>query len=762
MRYEDPSARIASAVAVIAIALSPGLVVFAQTTSASSAQQLFAARERLDQTLWKPEVEAQRHERRFVQLWDDLLRRENKFEILASVPFSTLTIGDPVEHTALDLDIQRTRFGQPERDLSPEDWKRLLAHFHAEGYEIEQTEWHHSSFQAPGDGQPARSDVSAVIYAARERPAHRVMLRATLAVMWSPRVDAQDVPIPESIAVTSLELLERHSPPVFREVFQVERTAPLGPLLVDDLDGDGLSEIVLPGGNLTLWNHGERPFEAKPFLDPHAFTDAGILADLTNDGHVDFVAVETSGYPLLFEGDGERQFTHVGRRIADIRFAQPSSYTAGDIDADGDLDLFVANYKSPYTGGQMPTPYYDANDGFPAYLFRNDGDGTFTDISEASGLSEKRFRRTYTSSFIDIDDDDDMDLLVVNDFAGFDMYLNDGRGRFTDVTDGFGRDRHLFGMAHTFGDYDSDGDLDFYVIGMSSTTARRLEGMGLGPDDKREHNALRTAMGEGNRMFLRTGDGFELAPFNDQVARTGWSWGTSSFDFDNDGDTDIFVANGHVSGESTQDYCTIFWRHDIYTDDSQENAARDNLFQFVMTPLRDTAISWNGYEHKVLWMNEGGGRFTNVAYLLGVAFEYDGRAVVADDLDGDGNVDLLVIEHRWGGGTSDNADRQILHVYQNRLPDTGNWIGVRLGRSGPGQSPVGATVTIATASGSQTTRIVTGDSFAAQHPATAHFGLGALTQVEAIDVRWASGAHRRIEQPDINQYVTVSPPSTIP
>ena len=354
----------------------------------------------------------------------------------------------------------------------------------------------------------------------------------------------------------------------------------------------------------------------------------------------------------------------------------------------------------------------------------------------------------------------DIDLLVVSDFAGFDMYLNDGRGRFTDVTDGFGRDRHLFGMAHTFGDYDSDGDLDFYVIGMSSTTARRLEGMGTGPDDKREHNALRTAMGYGNRMFLRTGDGFELAPFNDQVARTGWSWGTSSFDFDNDGDTDIFVANGHISGESTQDYCTTFWRHDIYTDDSQENAARENLFQFVMTPLYNTAISWNGYEHKVLWMNEGGGRFTNVAYLLGVAFEYDGRAVVADDLDADGNVDLLVIEHTWGGGTSDNNDHQILHVYQNRLPDTGNWIGVRLGRSGPGQSPVGATITIATASGSQTTRIVTGDSFAAQHPATAHFGLGALTQVEAIDVRWASGVHRRIEQPDINQYITVSPPSS--
>ena len=134
-------------------------------------------------------------------------------------------------------------------------------------------------------------------------------------------------------------------------------------------------------------------------------------------------------------------------------------------------------------------------------------------------MSQKRFRRTYSSSFIDIDDDGDLDLLVVNDFAGFDLHLNDGRGQFTDVTADFGRDRHLFGMAHTFGDYDLDGDLDFYVIGMSSTTARRLEWIGIGPDDKPEHNALRAAMGYGNRMFLRKADGFELAPFNDQVAR---------------------------------------------------------------------------------------------------------------------------------------------------------------------------------------------------------------------------------------------------
>ena len=737
----------------------------AATVQAQQAQQLLAERQQLDQTLWQVEELAQHHERRFVQLWDALLHRDDTYDLLKQFPFTVLALGDAGDAEPLDLGIQRTRFGAPSRDLSRTEWAALLDRFERDGYVIDQTEWHHSRFTPAADGRPARSEVSAVIHAAREDPPHRVMLQATLDVTWSPRVDAQDVPIPERIAVAELSLLDRHAPPAFQEVFQVERTAtrfPLEPLIVYDLDGDGLSEIILGGRNMVIWNRGVGQFEAEPFLDDdaHIFSDAAILADFTNDGHVDFIAVDIERYPLLFEGAAAGRFPTAGRRIADIRFEQPKSFTAGDVDGDGDLDLFIANYKTAYTGGQMPTPYYDANDGHPAYLLRNNGGGVFSDMTAAAGLEAKRFRRTYSSSFIDLDGDADQDLIVVSDFAGFDMYLNDGRGRFTDVSDQFDENRHLFAMAHTFGDYDGDGALDFFVIGMSSTTARRLESLGIGPQDKPEHNALRAAMGYGNRMFLRRGDGYELAAFNDQVARSGWSWGTSSFDFDNDGDRDIFVANGHISGESTQDYCTTFWRHDIYTDDSQDNVARESMFQFVMTPLQDTAISWNGYEHKVLWMNQTnqGGGFTNVAYLLGVAFEYDGRAVVTEDLDADGNVDLLVIEFRSGGGAGDNNDHR-LHVYQNRLAETGNWIGVRLPDAGAGVSPVGATVTLESRAGQQIERLVTGDSFSAQHSTTVHFGIGAATRVDAIVIRWANGATRRMEQPRINQYHTVQPPS---
>ena len=742
-----------------------GILSFSQAVpAAQQVQQLLNQRQELDQTLWQAEEQAQHYEQRIVRLWDELLRSNDKYEILKRFPLATLVLGEAESHDSLALGITRVRFGPAHRELSSAAWKARLDDFAEQGYVIDQTEWHHSRFVPAEDARPAQSEVSAIIHAAREEPPHRVILQATLDITWSPRVDAQDLPIPDQIAVSHLDVLDRRAAAAFQKVFEFARTAtrfPLEPLIVYDLNGDGLSEIILGGANSVLWNHGAGQFEVAPFLDDtdHVFADAAILADFTNDGYVDFIGVDIARYPLLFEGNAEGRFTTTGHRIVDATFEQPKSFTAGDVDGDGDLDLFIANYKNAYEGGQMPTPYYDANDGHPAYLLRNDGNGNFTDMTEAAGLTAKRFRRTYSSSLVDLDDDADQDLLVVSDFAGFDMYLNDGRGRFTDVSDQFGEHRHLFGMSHTFGDYDLDGAMDFYVIGMSSTTARRLENLGIGPSDKPEHNARRAAMGYGNRMFLRRGDGYELAPFNDQVARSGWSWGTSTFDFDNDGDRDIFVANGHLSGNSTADYCTTFWRHDIYTDDSQDNAARENMFQFVMSPLQETDISWNGYEHKVLWMNEGGGAFTNVAYLFGVAFEYDGRAVVTEDLDADGNVDLLVVEYKSGGGAGDNNDYR-LHVYQNRLAETGNWIGVHLRDAGNGFSTVGAKVTLESSVGLQVGRIVTGDSYSAQHAATVHFGLGQLTAVEAINVQWANGAQRRIERPAINQYITVTPESS--
>ncbi len=431
-------------------------------------------------------------------------------------------------------------------------------------------------------------------------------------------------------------------------------------------------------------------------------------------------------------------------------FDYPSAITAGDLDGDGDLDVWVTQYKQPYNDGQMPTPYYDANDGYPSYLLLNDGAGLFTDATAEAGLATKRHRRTYSSSFVDLDDDGDLDLMTVNDFSGLDLYQNDGRGRFTEVTGQWVGPRHSFGMGHVLDDFNLDGRQDFYVIGMSSTTARRLDLMKLGRDDHPDIAAKRAEMGYGNRIYLGTSSGrFETPDFARNVARTGWSWGTTSFDFDLDGDRDIYVANGHRSGRSTRDYCTRYWTHDIYTGSSRPDPGIRSLLAGSLAPLSSGEISWNGYEKNVLLNNLGGKDFANIAFLLGTSFAYDARAVVSDDLDGDGRPDLLVAQMVSSPG---NEFEMTYYGYRNILETPNRWIGVHLRNGGPGLSPIGARVAVHTSRGILRRQLVTGDSYLSQHANTVHFGLGTDTTVERIEVTWPNGRRSAIAQPRPGRY----------
>ena len=712
---------------------------------------LVQTRRKLDQLIWGPEVLAQQYETRIVQLWDDLLKAQKKFQVLANFNFNSLGIPKHQKSEALQHRIARYTFsGEGGQQWNRQNWINFLAGAVNDGYVLEQSEWHHSGFTPPASGNGAISEVSFELHIARAKPAHRVVIKGVMDISWlvslSANVDIQA----DQIEVKKLTIMEREQPPIFQEVFNVvssKETPLIHPLLVYDLDKDGQSEIIVGGQNTILRNKGRGQLVAEKLFDkPRALYDGAVVADFTGDGQVDFVGVDSNGYPLLFKGNEQGRFESNPVKMSDTLLSLPKTFTAGDIDGDGDLDIHIANYKFAYRQGQMPSPYFDANDGYPAVMLRNDGDGKFVDITEAAGLAEKRNRRSYSSSFVDLDDDQDMDLIVVSDYAGFDVYTNNGKGKFTDVTDDFGLDRHFFGMGHTFDDFDGDGQLDFYVIGMSSTTARRLEELGVGRADLQKHTEMRNAMGYGNRMFLRRGDGFVKAPFNDQVARTGWSWGTSTFDFDNDGDKDIFVANGHYSGESTQDYCTTFWRHDIYEQGS-ENIARDILFQTESTDLREANISWNGYEHKVLYLKHND-EYINIAYLMGVAFEYDSRAVVTEDIDLDGRKDLLVVEHEAQG--LDNTQYR-LHIYRNVFEQAGNWIGVQL-FDDKAASTIGATIEVKTAQGKQSTRFVTGDSFSSQHSSNAHFGLGKADKVESITVTWANGKQKTLDNPEVGQY----------
>ena len=377
-------------------------------------------------------------------------------------------------------------------------------------------------------------------------------------------------------------------------------------------------------------NKGNFKFEKSDFLKHPIIrpAEAGILADFTGDAVVDYIGADAGqGKLLLFKGERGGKFPHQPVICFDDRLDNLHALTAGDIDGDGDLDLFVGQWKAPYVDGVMPTPYWDANDGHSDYLLVNDGKGKFKDRTAKAGLEKKRNRRTFSASFIDLNDDYHLDLLVIADFSGMDAYLNQGDGNFKDATAKLLPKRAGFGMSHAIGDFNMDGKSDLYMVGMSSTTARRLDGLKLGRPGFEEYDRMRAPMAFGNRLLLRqTGDPRYAQPaYADTCARTGWSWGCVAADFDIDGDTDLFVSNGHLSGNSAKDYCTRFWCHDLYTGNSKPNKLIDTFFKSELAAKLGKDISWNGFEHNVLYLNRPGHGFLNTAFLNGVAGEFDSR-----------------------------------------------------------------------------------------------------------------------------------------
>ena len=259
-------------------------------------------------------------------------------------------------------------------------------------------------------------------------------------------------------------------------------------------------------------------------------------------------------------------------------------------------------------------------------------------------------------------------------------------------------------------------------------------------------------MGYGNRMYLASAEGTYRQPeFIEQVNRSGWSWGMSTFDFDSDGAQDIYIANGNYSMETCEDYCSVFWTQDIYSGNSENNPALENLFSNTRLNFGTEAKGgWNPYEKNVLFMNLDGDGFINVSFLMGAAFAYDSRTVVTDDLDNDGRPDLIVTSVDWMKQTRD------LHVYQNLWPTKNNWLGVRL-PEGKGFSPFGAKVAVVSDSGKQIQSLVTGDSHLAQHSLQKHFGLGEDNTVKYFEVLWPDGRTTRVNNPAINQYHVVTP-----
>lgn len=728
------------------------------TAAAESADdKAIQAAAELEQEHFALELLARRAEDDFiVPFWDRLRASKKPLLVLAELPVPTIALGAFDKEQIHPLKIVRRTF-QPGPTLTRAEWSRRMQSLNAQGVILQHSDWHQESFTESAPGA-YRSRVRFNLHAFVPKQNMRARIKGLLDIDWS-FAETRVQPIAISLREASVE--QRKGPPAFELKLNVPGTpgktgkrAGTGPLLVWDLTGDGLPEILIGGANKVLVNKGNWSFEpprpAVEKLPAGAPINAGVIGDFTGDGHVDLLFVSNQRM-LIAEGDRSGRFRSEPREVPlDVPIRYPTVLTAGDIDRDGDLDAFFGQWRE--ISDKMPEPFWNANDGHGNAMLVNLGDGSFIDATEAVGLADKRYRRTYSASLYDTEGDGDRDLMVVSDFYGVDLYRNN-LGIFSDITEEKVDKPQLFGMSHTFADFDLNGVLDAYVLGMGSSTARRLERMGAGPAEMAEHNAKRMELGYGNRMYLWKPHGYRQPDFFEEVARTGWSWGSAAFDFENDGDADIYVANGNISGRSARDYCSHFWCKDIYAAEAMGGAAfTDQLFT---TRAGLETMSWDGFQANQLLINQAGKSFSELGFVLDVGFTFDARKVVAADIDRDGRVDLIL--SRAGGTNGMKHDHALAPTppavigLRNVWESGHHWIGF--------DSPLPGTMIRITVDGSSVIdQVVTGDSFYSQHPGTLHFGLGKLDRVDEVVVQWPNGQSAVIEEPSADTYHSLPQP----
>lgn len=708
-----------------------GAVVFVRQRSAAprnvpvtNALELLIQFEKQEaERYWGPELRAQKFGAAIDQLWNRLNASTNKLALLAELQPELLL---PRFANAVRQD-----FPHGIRVISPTggSWREVFSGAISNGWTLEQCEFRQTAFYTNQMGRGLASSYYVSGHLVNARADQRALVEGNAMIWWNER---PDLPPVRTVDARQLKIRLRDGPPPFIKVFEQEIAPPEGsyfidPIILWDLDSNGATELIFAAKNLVYRREQTNVWLPAPLLESSpGLIFTAILGDFTGNGTADFAFANFDGISIC-EGTEDGRFPGASQRAwtAQPRLRYGQVLTAGDVDGDGDLDLFLGQYKVPYEKGQMPFPYFDANDGHPSFLLFNDGRGYFTDATSAAGLAAKRGRRVYSASFADLDADADLDLVVISDFAGLDAYENNGSGRFTDRTKVWFPETYAFGMAHAFLDFNADRVLDLMMIGMNSPTADRLASLRLSRPYEMPDPDLRSRVTYGNRLFFgQPGAAFRQLPVNDYVARTGWSWGVAVEDFDNDGFPDLYIANGHETRQSVEEYEPEFWLHDIYIGNSRENTLAHAYFRDKYSRTRGRGHSYGGYERNRFFLNIGGTNVVEAAHLFGIAMPEDSRNVLAEDFNSDGKLDLLVTTFEaWP------VARQTVRLFENRLPNTGHWVSVALK---PTPALYGAR---AEAAPGGARVFSTGDSYRVQRPFKLHLGLGARTNAPVITIR---------------------------
>ena len=523
-------------------------------------------------------------------------------------------------------------------------------------------------------------------------------------------------------------------PPIFTDVsvsagvdfLHRERITDLLPLgggaVILDFNSDGFQDIYVvssDGANALYRNNAEGTFTdvaaAAGVDDWKGWGNGGCASDYDNDGHQDLY-VTNYGPNRLFRNNGDGTFTGA---TSDAGVDDPDTERRslgcawGDYDRDGYLDLIVVHHLDEWGAPKyLETRSFESVVGV-LVLFHNNGDGTFTKVTEllagdaasTIGIHGKPlgiFRlhppslwgAGYQPGWVDFDNDGDLDLYVVNDFGREIqpnvMWRNDGASadgtwRFVDVSVDSRSDVDIFGMSLAIGDYDLDGYFDFYMTDIGDNVLLKSNGDGLTfTDATAEADVGAGSIGTKVRV----------------------SWGAFFFDYDNDGDEDLYVVSGHLKGGIAAN------------PDAQPN---------------------------VLLNNSGNGTFTDISTMSGADDQGVGRGGAYLDFNNDGCLDIFVVNLG-----------QRAKLFRGNCDSANNWLAIRTVGSKSNRDGIGARVTVVAGNRTQIREISAGGSSVGQNTLVAHLGFGQIARVDSVTIEWPSGKVETLTDVAVNRQLTIT------
>lgn len=508
---------------------------------------------------------------------------------------------------------------------------------------------------------------------------------------------------------------------------------------VFDYDNDGKPDIyLLNGSTIAAENGSEKAPQSTLYRNlggwkfENVTAKAGVanerwgmgvtVGDYNNDGFADLF-VSNYGIPRLYRNNGNGTFTDVAETAGLAIKGWHTGATFGDYDKDGRLDLFVPAYlnfdldKLPPNPSGVEKESAGNNfcqfrgqpvmcgprglDGAKDRLFHQKPDGNFEDVGDKIGVTDEDRYYGFSSVFIDLDDDDDLDILVVNDSTPKQLYLNDGNGKFEEFGYPSGialneNGREQAGMGLGVGDYDNDGKVDFHITNFSddSNTLYRNDGNANFTDI-----TFQAGLGEPTIPFL--------------------GWGTAFLDFDNDGWLDVIVGNGHV-------YPVV------------------DKYQWGTSFAQQILLFHNtrpGENERVKFERVG------AAANSGLAVSKVVRGLATADFDGDGRIDVIA-------NIMDSSPMLLKNVVESKS----FWINVKLIGNPAKNTPrdaLGSKIFVISGKNKMRADLISGGSYASQNDQTLHFGLAENTNLIKIEIHWANGDVETVLTQKVNTTVKI-------